>query len=125
MTAPQVVITGDTETGLVTVTEIEQTSVVADTVDTSGTGVYIAGPPGPPGPQGDPGPAGTGVLYHHVQTVASDTWVINHNFGREPVAIRVEDSAGTEWPFPSREDPDVNTTILYFLAAFAGTADLE
>ena len=38
------------------------------------------------GPQGRPGDAGAGgQSYEHVQSSASVEWIVNHNFGRNPI----------------------------------------
>lgn len=42
----------------------------------------IVGPPGRPGLSGD-----AALQYTHTQSVASDTWVVNHNKGYRPNAI--------------------------------------
>jgi len=48
------------------------------------------GPQGPAGPQGLPGAAG-GTVFIHNQTVASATWVINHNVGRKVAVVLFDD----------------------------------
>lgn len=54
--------------------------------------VASSGPQGPRGPQGLPGASG-GTVYLHTQSVASASWVINHNIGRA-VAVILYDSDG-------------------------------
>ncbi len=54
--------------------------------------VTAPGPQGPPGPTGLPGAAG-GTVYVHEQSLASATWVINHNVGRK-VSITLFDDDG-------------------------------
>ena len=69
-----------------------------------------------PGPQGN----AAEVFYVHTQSVASATWIINHNLGGEPTAV-VLDSAGTQcegtFSYPSK-----NQMVITFTAAFTGTA---
>ena len=74
-----------------------------------------------PGPQGPAGTFSPGdVSYTHIQSVASNTWTVNHNLGFNPTAV-VLDSAGTncEGTFSY---PTTNTLIITFTAAFTGTA---
>lgn len=46
---------------------------------TQAVSVINAGPQGPPGIDG-----GTAATYEHIQTMASTSWVINHNLGFKP-----------------------------------------
>lgn len=63
----------------------------------------LAGPPGPQGPPGPPGPQGEGMgveslAYRHLQTMAAETWIINHPLPFRP-NVSVTDSSGREiWP---------------------------
>lgn len=68
-------------------------------------------------------PVPRSVSFHHEQSVPALTWTINHNLGYKPALADCKDSAGTQHA-PWREDPDVNTTILTFLGATDGFADL-
>ena len=77
------------------------------------------GPVGPTGPPGPTGPAGT-VFYHHIQSVPSTTWVINHNLNGFPTAV-VIDSAGTQWEGLISYG-SINQMTITFSAAFGGTA---
>ena len=54
------------------------------------------GDPGPPGAIGPPGPAG-GAPYEHVQATESSTWIVNHNLGRAPGAVRLVTTGGVEF----------------------------
>ena len=45
------------------------------------------------GPQGVPGVGGS--AYDHIQTAASDVWIINHNLGRRP-SITLIDAGGSQ-----------------------------
>lgn len=50
------------------------------------------GPPGPPGAQGQQGPAGTpgvGSPFEYPMPIAQTTAVIDHDLGRDPVAVQV------------------------------------
>lgn len=73
-------------------------------------------------PDGSPGDV---PGYVHIQSVPSNTWTIDHNLGRKPAGIRVEDSVGDIW-YPDRiEDPSLNQTILMFgVVTFGGKAFL-
>lgn len=76
-----------------------------------------------PGPQGAPGTFSPGdVSYVHTQSIASDTWIINHNLNFNPVAV-VLDSAGTNCE-GTISYPSLNQMIITFTAAFSGTAYL-
>lgn len=92
------------------------------------------GPQGPQGPQGDPGPMGpqgpVGPMgppgdthYTHVQAVASDTWVIDHNLGKYP-SVSVVDSANDEVE-GSVNHVNPMRVILVFSAPFSGKAFLN
>lgn len=74
------------------VTVVLEVNEVAITKVEQEVGLTSPGPQGPPGPQGTPGAAG-GSVYIHTQSVASATWVINHNVGRK-VAITLYDDGG-------------------------------
>lgn len=142
MTAPQIVITGDGETGQASVTETDTTSLLVDVEPAQEDEVfYIGGPRGPKGDQGNQGLQGIQGLpgadganaentsYHHSQVPASDTWVIPHNLGFIPAGIYVEDSANTVWD-PYVVDNTATQTILQFYVAgepvvMGGTADLS
>lgn len=72
-----------------------------------------------PGPQG---PAGTSaqVFYTHTQSVASNTWTINHNLNGKPTAV-VFDSANTQCE-GTFSYPNNNQMVITFTSAFAGVA---
>lgn len=83
------------------------------------------GPQGPQGPQGAPGLNGEGqVSYVHYQSVASATWVIQHNLGYRPASAHVEDSANTSIRGVI-DHLDANNLELSFIGAMAGTAYLS
>lgn len=69
--------------------EVNEVIVVQQDTDLS---LAASGPQGPTGPQGPAGAAG-GSVYLHTQSVASATWVINHNVGR-PVSVTLFDATG-------------------------------
>jgi hypothetical protein len=71
------------------------------------------GAPGPPGP-----PA---AQYIHSQGAAAATWMITHNLGRFPAAVRIEDSAHADVE-GAIDYIDLNTLRIDFNAAFTGTA---
>lgn len=79
-------------------------------------GAGTQGPPGPPGP-----PGSGGASHHHVQSIPSATWTVQHNFGRQPGAVRIIQSNGDEVE-GQRNDPDVNTIVLTFANARSGEA---
>lgn len=63
---------------------------VAVTQVVNGLDLTAPGPQGPPGPSGPAGAAG-GSVFEHVQSVASNNWVINHNVGRRVAVILFDD----------------------------------
>jgi hypothetical protein len=75
------------------------------------------------GPAGPIGPPGEGALYVHHQVTAATEWVMTHNFGRSPSAIRFLDSGGAEW-HTHTFDRDPNTTVAQWKFPFGGTARL-
>lgn len=83
------------------------------------------GPMGPQGPKGDPGPMGPpgDTHYTHIQAVASDTWVIDHNLGKYP-SVSVVDSANDEVE-GSVNHVSPMRVILVFSAPFSGKAFLN
>jgi hypothetical protein len=64
------------------------------------------------------------AAYHHVQSVASDTWTIAHNLGYRPGGVRVTASNGDTY-YPVAVDLDVNTIRLTMADSITGTADLS
>lgn len=73
---------------------------------------------------GTQGPAGPGQeTYTHTQSVASDTWVIEHNLGRHPSVV-VIDSAGSVIISDVQYDSPYQVTVT-FSAAFSGKAYLN
>lgn len=58
--------------------------------------------------------------YSHVQLLASDTWLVNHNLEKYP-SVMVMDSAGYVVGCKTRH-VSINQTVLYFDEAFSGTA---
>lgn len=85
------------------------------------------GPAGPKGDTGDQGPQGlpglAGASYTHAQAVPDTTWTINHNLGRFP-SVTIVDSAGSVVT-GTVEYVSNNTIVLYFSAAFGGSAYLN
>jgi hypothetical protein len=81
----------------------------------------IGPPPGQPGPEGPPG-VGGGTYEHH-QTVASQSWVCDHNLGYRP-SVTVQDSAGTLVEGDVTYDTADQLTIT-FTAPFSGVAYLS
>jgi hypothetical protein len=79
------------------------------------------------GPQGPAGPPGvvdaSSISYVHTQSIALDTWVINHGLNFIP-GITVVDSAGTVVE-GSYNYPDENTVVATFSGAFSGKAYLS
>lgn len=63
------------------------------------------------------------VAYHHIQSVSSAVWTVNHNLGWKP-NVTVQDSAGTivegEITYTSS-----NSLTLTFTGAFSGNAYLS
>ena len=85
------------------------------------------GPAGPKGDTGDQGPQGlpglAGASYAHLQAIPAATWTINHGLGRFP-SVTVVDSAGSV-VVGNIEYVSSNTVVLYFSAAFGGSAYLN
>lgn len=102
---------------------LEILSPSGDTVGVGGTPRAVVvnagvGPQGPQGIQGIPGPPGPS--YTHTQSVASDTWIVNHNLGIVPsVEIR---NSGSQVVEADVVHISTNQTNIYFAAPFAGTA---
>lgn len=61
--------------------------------------------------------------YTHIQGVASDTWIINHNLNKKP-SITIVDSAGNVVE-GAEKYIDENTIEIYFNGAFKGEAYLN
>lgn len=62
--------------------------------------------------------------YHHDQAFASDAWSITHNLGYNP-SVTVIDTAGTQVEGVVSYEPDFNSLIIHFAAAFSGDAYLS
>jgi len=73
------------------------------------------------GTQGPAGPANE--TYTHTQSVASDTWVIEHNLGKHPSVV-VIDSAGSVIISDVQYDSAYQVTVT-FSASFSGKAYLN
>ena len=58
------------------------------------------------------------------QGTASTVWTINHNLGRKPSVSVIENGTGCRI-FPAEVHTDDNNLTLTFLAATAGTAELN
>lgn len=92
-------------------------------VDTSGAATVIErAEQGIPGPVGGPAWA-VDKTYLHVQSTASDEWVIPHGLGKYP-SVDVIDSAGDVVVGDPRH-LDVNNMVIRFSAAFSGRATLN
>jgi hypothetical protein len=59
----------------------------------------------------------------HTQTLASDTWTVAHNLGKNP-SVSIVDSAEEE-VIGEVQHVDVNNIIIRFSAAFSGKAYLN
>ncbi len=106
--------------------DVNQDNVTV-TVDESPVEVTI-GFAGPQGPKGDKGDAGEvqyeELSYVHVQSVASDTWVISHGLPFIP-NITVIDSARNVVEGSYAYSEDGSTVTLTFAGAFSGKAYLS
>jgi hypothetical protein len=76
------------------------------------------GPEGPQGPRGHSGPKGDDLFYEHDQMVASNTWLVSHQLGKNP-SVTIIDSAGTT-VFGDITYIDKNTLSIYFSFPFSG-----
>lgn len=77
------------------------------------------GPQGPAGPQGSPGAPG-GSAFEHTQSVASTSWVLDHNLGRKVhVSIFTDDG---ELVFADVTHGSINQTTITFLTPTTGSA---
>lgn len=79
--------------------------------------VPVVGPPGPPGPRG---PAGGGSVFEFQQTIPQSVWVVNHGFGRYPVAWSLFDANGRLCDEYIIEHTDVDTCRVSMDVATAG-----
>lgn len=72
------------------------------------------------GIQGPPGGGAGGVTpFDYVQASAALTWTINHNFGRNPVSVRVMTAGGVEVE-AEVIDTSINQTVVLFKTPQAG-----
>lgn len=137
MASPVATVT-ETPALTIVIEETDNTVIVEIPGATSTVEVEVPGPVGPMGPEGPEGPKGdrgergidggaiqgTGDLHYiHIQSLASDTWAVEHNLGKYP-SVTVLDSA------LSQVEGDVNYTdnsslTIQFTAAFSGTATLN
>lgn len=65
------------------------------------------------------GPPGSSQEFEHLQTSPSNSWTINHNFGRTPSNIRVLSSNGFEID-ASIQEINLNQIIVSFSSAQTG-----
>lgn len=70
-----------------------------------------------------PSEGGGDVHYEHMQSIATDEWVIDHNLNKFP-SVTVVDSAGTV-VYGEVYYPNKNKVIIKFMAAFSGRAYLN
>lgn len=77
---------------------------------------------GKPGVEGEAG-AGGDLSFTHPQSVASQSWSIEHNLGKHP-SVTVVDSAGRVG-YGTVQHIDANHLVVSFSAPFAGTAYLN
>jgi hypothetical protein len=73
--------------------------------DFSVTVLPVAGPAGPSGP---PGPSGGGVTFEFHQLIPQSVWLVNHEFGRFPIAWSLYDTSGRLCDEYIVEHTDVN-----------------
>jgi hypothetical protein len=96
-------------------------STISEALPSSSTVVVpVAGPPGPQGPAG----TGSDTVYEYQQTVPQSVWVVNHQFGRYPVAWSLFDTAARLCDEYSIEHVDVNTCRVSMDVATAGVIRL-
>lgn len=63
--------------------------------------------------------------YEHLQPVAAVSWVIDHNLGRSPAGVTIQDLAGQDVMAEDISHPTVNRTIITFLGPQAGSCLLS
>ena len=108
----------------VTLNQIEVTATPTD-IDVSVSPLVVTieqsqtGPQGIPGPQGPPGASGSDI-YDHTQSVASDTWTVNHNLGVKP-DVEVRNSGGGVVGAEVLHVSD-NITMIFFSSPRTGSA---
>lgn len=99
------------------------TTVIQPSPTVEAVQVKVPGPAGPPGPPGPEGPAGTlegyTLVFLHTQTLASDTWTVDHMLGRIPMAVSIVDSAGNE-VIAAIHHTSINQLVASFGSAFSG-----
>jgi hypothetical protein len=67
--------------------------------------------------------AGLSGSYKHIQSSASNTWILNHNLGQAQVDVTVFNSAGDRvYVHPDYPGASANTIALNFPAPLSGTA---
>lgn len=83
------------------------------------TALPVAGPPGPEGPPG----SSADNYYVHTQAVASATWIINHNLGKN-VQVSIFDSTSAPWRlvYTDVEHGSLNQTTVIFPSPVTGSA---
>lgn len=94
---------------------VELTEPAAFVVTIEG-GQGPAGPPGPPGSGGD-------KTYEHTQSVASDTWTINHALNKYPSVVVIDSGGSTV--LGDITYPTLNQVVLQFSAPFSGVVHLN
>lgn len=88
------------------------TNVTVTPLTSGAVVVEYAAPKGPPGPSGAVGGRFTQSFTN------SNTWVVNHNLGRE-VIVSVY-SVGGVLVYPEVNNPTTNQTVVNFDASFSG-----
>lgn len=108
----------------VSVTTEDQNIDITVTEQVTNIDIGVSGPQGPKGEPGDPGEVLYADLsYVHNQSVASDTWTINHGLRFIP-NITVVDSAGSVVE-GSYTYPNDTTIVASFSGSFSGKAYLS
>lgn len=115
--------------------ELENASLQAPEVDLDNLQTFLDeietfplyGPRGPKGEKGDKGEKGEkgepggSQNYIHEQTVASATWIINHNLNKLNIRAVIIDSSGTVF-YPPVVIENENTCRIELIGATTGTA---
>lgn len=79
---------------------------------------YGQGPEGPEGPEGPQGPPAD--TYEHTQASPATEWIVNHNFGRNPIVDVL--SPGGIRVLTEIQHMTINQARVYFLSPQTGKA---